>query len=244
MPPQVFIIEGEIGAGKTELALGLAGALRARGVEVALALEPVELWKQSGILELFYADPARYAYAFQTYVFATRVAAINAALAATPGAHVALLERSPATDQIFMELQRDQVSPVEMAMYYTWCGEYARLLPLDLATARVLYLKPDIAVCMARVAGRHRAGEVGDDARVGDDAPQSGGVTRDYQLRLRRAHEAFFQGLHHGEFPHLPVCPFLDVTEISGANAAADFRLDGADHGRVIGAVLAEMGFA
>jgi deoxyadenosine/deoxycytidine kinase len=83
--------------------------------------------------------------------------------------------RSPISDEIFMELQRDSVAAVEMEMYEVWRRTFAPLLPLDLAVAAVVYLQPSLDVCMARVAGRARAGEAA--------------LPLAYQQRLRRAHQ-------------------------------------------------------
>jgi len=240
---KVFIIEGEIAAGKTELAKALAEELRRRGLKVALVLEPVERWRKIGILSKFYGAPGRHGYGFQTYVFATRVLEITAAVAAEPDADVYLLERSPATDMIFMELQRELVDPVEMEMYATWCESFRLMLPIDLSKAKVLYLKTSLGSCMSRLAERRREGEV---AEIGkSDASATGGVSVEYQARLRRAHEAFFQGLHPAEFPGLPASPFPleSVVEIEPALADGDFRDAGPDRDRIVAAIVRKMGF-
>jgi deoxyadenosine/deoxycytidine kinase len=230
----IIVIEGEIGAGKTELAKAIAAELEARGSNVCLVLEPVETWKETGILEQFYKNPRRHAYSFQTFVYATRVDAINRAVAVNPAADVYILERSPATDLIFMELQRDEVSPVEMQMYKVWRDCWRRALPIDLAAARVLYLKTSLGQCMARVAQRSRAGEVCETAA---------GVTAGYQARLRRAHEAFLLGLHADEFPLMPESPFAReaVTVIEPAIADRNFRDAGAERDGVVAAVLEKL---
>lgn len=242
---QVFVIEGEIAAGKTELARAVAEALRARGREVCLALEPVDRWREAGILQKFYADPGRHGYGFQTYVYATRVAAIADAVARQPDADVYLLERSPATDMIFMELQRGLVDPVEMAMYAAWCDAFRRALPLDLAAARVLYLRTSLDRCMSRLARRGREGEIA-GAELSTDGSATGGVSIGYQARLRRAHEAFLLGRGEGvaEFPLMPACPYARdaVIEIGPELADVDFRVS-SGQAAVVAAIVAKMGF-
>lgn len=242
----VYIVEGEIAAGKTELTKAIAAELRERGLRVCLVLEPVDRWKEIGVLQKFYADPGRHGYGFQTYVYATRVLGIAEAVEADPEADVYLLERSPATDQIFMELQRDLVDPVEMAMYYTWCSSFRRALPLDLAKARVLYLKTSLENCMDRLARRCRAGEVADKTTaVKHDGSATGGVSIEYQARLRRAHEAFFFDAHSAEFPHMPKSPFPrnSVIEIGPELADGNFRDAGAEREGIVKTIVRKMGF-
>ena len=153
---------------------------------------------------------------------------------------VFVLERSPLTDEIFMELQRGIVSDAEMDMYEVWRREFAPLLPFDLSTAAVLYLKPDLATCMRRVATRQRAGET--------ESGAESGVTLVYQARLRRAHEALLQGLHADEFPRLvarpPPYPRSAVSILSAELAELNFRDPGAAQDLVVGTALDMLGFS
>lgn len=180
MAPRVIVIDGLIGAGKSTLLALLAAALRARGLRVAVAPEPVADWRATGALSLFYSDPARYAVEFQMYVFATRVRSIR--LAVAEPADVVLLERSVLTDRgVFFRMAG--ASAVQQAMYDAWCDEWEHMLPFDLRTADFVYLRPTLPACMARVRGRARAEEL------------SGGVTEDYQRRLLATYEQFFAEL-------------------------------------------------
>jgi deoxyadenosine/deoxycytidine kinase len=234
----VIIIEGEIGAGKTELAKAMAATLKGRGLNVCVVFEPVGQWEKAGALQLFYSDPARHAYGFQSYVYATRIMAITAAFVGNPVADIFILERSPATDLIFMELQREAAGPVAMQMYGTWCGAWRRMLPIDLGAARVLYLKTSLENCMLRVAGRGRTGEVA--------ASKPAGVSAEYQARLRRAHEAFFCGLHAEEFPLMPPSPFprTAVVELGPDIADGNFLDEGPERDRIVAAVIEKAGLA
>lgn len=225
--PQVLIIESEIGGGKSTLGPLLAAEAGRRGTRAVFVPEPAAEW--ADILPRFYADPARWAYAFQTFVYATRIRAVQRAVAAHPDAQLFVLERSPVTDEIFMELQRGCVAPVEMEMYEVWRRTFAPLLPLDLAAAAVVYLQPSLDVCMARVAGRARAGEAA--------------LPRAYQERLRRAHEALLLGAHADEFPRLadrpPPYPRAAVRVIPAALADLNFKDPGPDQDAVVAAALA-----
>jgi deoxyadenosine/deoxycytidine kinase len=224
--PSVLIIESEIGGGKSTLGPLVAAEACRRGRPAVFVPEPAGEW--GDILPRFYADPARWAYAFQTFVYATRIRAVQRAVAANPGARLFVLERSPVTDEIFMELQRDSVAPVEMEMYEVWRRTFAPLLPLDLSKAAVVYLQPSLSVCMARVAGRARAGEAA--------------LPLAYQQRLRRAHEALLLGAHAEEFPQLatrpPPYPRAAVRVIPAALADLNFKDPGPSQDAVVAAAL------
>ena len=227
--PRVIIIEGEIAVGKTVLVSLLAAALDATPV-----YEPVDIWMSSGILEKFYADPARYGYAFQTFVYVTRIQEIQRAVAdaARRGARpFFILERSPVTDEIFMELQRGAVSDVEIdVMYEAWRRTFTPLLPIDLATATVLYLKPSLETSMRRLASRARPGET------------ESGVPLEYQRRLRRAHEALLEGAHAEEFPLLagrpPPYSRSAVKIVPPSIAELNFRDAGTEQQIALSAIL------
>jgi deoxyadenosine/deoxycytidine kinase len=238
-----FIIDGEIAAGKTELMKALAAALRERGLRVCAIFEPVDKWHEVKILPKFYDDPERFAYPFQSFVYATRTLAIARAISEDPHADVYLLERSPATDLIFMELQRTLAAPVEMDMYPVWCTAWDLLLPINLARAQVLYLKTGLDKCMTRLAQRSRTGEIS-DTKAKHDGSATGGVTIEYQERLRRAHEAFFFGEHPGEFPHLPRSPFAAdaIIKIGPELANGNFRDPGDERQAILSAIIEKMG--
>jgi deoxyadenosine/deoxycytidine kinase len=245
----VYIVEGEIAAGKSELVGALARELATRGLSACTVLEPVERWKEVGILQKFYSDPARHAYGFQTYVNTTRILEIVSRVEANPLADLFILERSPATDAVFMEMQRQDADPVEMKMYEEWCALYARLLPIDLSRAKVLYLKTSLSCCMRRLAARGREGEIQDTQpeTAGTPTPSesaAGGVSAEYQAKLRRAHEAFLHGLHTEEFPDMKPSPFARgaVIDIPSELADGDFRADGIERDRIVSAIIDLMG--
>jgi len=258
-PALVVIFEGVIAAGKTELVRALVAAInrrrdvaRAAGAAALSAVavfEPVEKWERIGILKDFYGDPRRHGYSFQTYVYVTQIQEIQEAYARVDPAEIAstvfVMERSPVSDEIFMELQRGVVSDTEMNLYASWRRTFEPLLPLDLAAARVYYLKPSLAVCQQRLAARNRAGEL--PAEIDPDAPpNTGGVSLDYQARLQRAHEALLQGRHAEEFPALvaraPPYPRSSVVEIPESLANLNFRDPGAAQDTIIRSILTELG--
>src|SRR3989339_1228931 len=69
----LFSVEGVIGAGKTEFVTLLRERLPVFVQKnVHVIFEPVECWKDSGLLADFYADPQKNSYPFQSITFATR----------------------------------------------------------------------------------------------------------------------------------------------------------------------------
>ena len=72
-----YIVEGNIGSGKTELLTKLN-----ENIDCEIIKEPVEIWQSitgngKNILQQFYENPSRYAYLFQTIVFKTRLQSID-----------------------------------------------------------------------------------------------------------------------------------------------------------------------
>lgn len=222
--PRVVVVEGLIGAGKSTLLEGLARRYREDGWAVCCVPEPVGDWEASGVLEAFYRDPERYAFMFQTYVLLSHVRAIRAALASCPGAELVLLERSPASANVFWALQRRRVSELDRRIYAEWAGFWAPLVPVDLGGASVLYLRTGLEGCMARLAARGRRGEEG--------------VTREYQAALFRAHEAFFFGGGEAEFPGLAAaCPYRRILVAPPGVADGNFRDAGPERERILGEI-------
>lgn len=221
----------------------MAAELRRRGRRVCVALEPVDLWRRTGILEAFYADIPRYAYAFQTFVTVTRVDAILAALAGCPDPDVLILDGAPPSDSVFMAMLSGDLSPAERAMYEVWRDGWVRLLPFDLADATALYLRTSMAESMRRLSARGRAEEVSPCSRDEDlqAVPAAGGVTLEYQEKLRRAFDAFLVGGPAGEFPTLRPHRFRRVEVVGPALADADYRAGAPAAGAVVNEILRQV---
>ena len=178
--PLVVAVDGIIGAGKTTCIETLRTGLIAKGWKVVVVKEPVDEWQKSGILERFYKDPKRWGYHFQTKAFHDRVME-NKKMFQEYGktADVFILERSPFTDTLFMELLHEEgsVDDLEMQHYKQWWNLWHSVMPYlpDL----FIYLKPDVDVCMKRLRMRNREGEEG--------------VSLDYQRRLQEKHDKYFK---------------------------------------------------
>lgn len=176
----VIAIESIVGAGKTTLIHEcLLPILTERGWKVTIVDEPVSKWKKDGLLKLFYEDPGRYAYHFQTKAFHDRVRECQEQFDRNgEDTDVFLLERSVFSDNIFMETlyELENVTDMEMKHYKNWWCLWEEVMPFQ--PDLFVHLKPDVDVCMSRVKERSREGE--------------SHIKREYQTLLQEKHDKFF----------------------------------------------------
>ena len=159
----VLSIEGNIGAGKTTLLARIPGLLGS-AEDVVCVPEPVEQWCATGILGRFYSDPQRWAYAFQSYAFLSR---LKAQMTLTRAADVTVLERSVWSDRHVFAAQcmaSGLFSSEEKHMYADWhdwlMGDDA-FAPRNVRLDGIIYLYSTPSVCHARIARRAREEETG-----------------------------------------------------------------------------------
>lgn len=176
MQPRIFVIEGNIAAGKSTVIKNLKGKF----VRVA---EPIELWMENGIFQLYNQDPKRYAYSFQTFAFATRVKLFLEAYAQHGPDTTYLLERSWHSDRLFAKANYDvgYFTDVEWKMYNEWCDMYEKLVPFKITG--FIYLKTSAQVCYDRLHQRHRTTEEL--------------LKLTYLQSLEKSHEEFFATRSH-----------------------------------------------
>jgi len=165
-----FFVEGGIGAGKTTLLERISARLQALGLPGRLVVvpEPIEAWRNVNgynILDCFYAEPARWALAFQTHAMSTRVAAVREAIDRCAEGEreplIVLCERSVYTDRhVFVELlHRDgTLSDMERALYET-AFDYYVPHAYPGRHGGVIYLRTDPRACAARIRRRDRTEE-------------------------------------------------------------------------------------
>jgi len=153
-------IEGNIGAGKTTLIEALKKLF---ADSVVFVDEPVEEWGDvkdadgTTILQKYYADQHRYAFAFQMMAFITRASRLRKAIAARPG-KVIITERSVFTDrEIFAKMLHDagKIENIEYTIYLKWFDE----LVADIKVDGVIYVRKTPDVCHRQVIQRNRPGE-------------------------------------------------------------------------------------
>lgn len=206
-------IEGNIGAGKSTLLKVLDAWFKEGTVETMT--EPVDSWKNcngQNLLEAFYGDPKRYAFAFQSYAFISRMAQMQVQPQTAP---LRILERSPLSDYCFAKNCHASglMDDVEWAAYRAWWGFFMNdnsplsLLEPETAlctpatdpsrTAAFASLKPHAIVylhttpelCYRRMQKRNRSEETG--------------VSLEYLQQIHAQHEEWFPAgasvdSHHG----------------------------------------------
>lgn len=184
-----FCVEGNISVGKSTFLQKIANeTLELRDI-VEVVPEPVGKWQDVGpehfnILDAFYAEPERYAYTFQNYVFVTRV--MQERESAGGIKPLRLMERSVFTDRmVFVRAVHEArwMSEMEISIYDSWFDPVVSCMP-GLVPDGFIYLRASPDTCHKRLMMRKRAEE--------------GGVTLDYLQGLHEKHESWLIPLQHG----------------------------------------------
>ena len=155
----IISIEGNIGSGKSTLLKRLAETNQ----DVVTLQEPVDMWNSvrdsngKTIIELYYADQKRWAFAFQMMAFITRARILREAIKNNPGKTI-VTERSVFTDKnIFATMLHDSgiLSDVEYSIYLRWFDELTEGITID----KVVYVRTEPSECEWRIKCRNRTGE-------------------------------------------------------------------------------------
>lgn len=176
MPKHIpsIIIAGKIGVGKTTITEKLKKEIEKRlalvlkpennNIKISLLFEPVGEWKYLELLSSFYKDMKRYAYSFQQYVFASRLASILDILdkenpdLIISDSHV-IFDR-----HCFAEMLNESgfISDIEMKWYLKTYDNWRKLVPSVGDPTIIVYLKVDNSnVIINRIKNRDRKEEVG-----------------------------------------------------------------------------------
>jgi len=162
----LFSIDGNIGSGKSTLYASLQHLYK-DNTAVIFVPEPVSQWEKikdvSGktMLQLFYADQEKYAFAFQMMAYISRLSILRRIVEENKVKCqniVIITERTLYTDKyIFAKMLFDQgkIEDVEYQIYLTWFDEFSRDFPLD----NVVYVKTSPEKCYERIHKRAREGE-------------------------------------------------------------------------------------
>jgi len=147
-------VEGNIGSGKTRFIKCLS-----KRKDLTVIEEPVGIWEKIGALKVFYADPKRFAYMFQSLAFATRLS--TTLTTPVPTEHL-VLERSIYTDRYcFTELQVEcgNMSELEYNVYLEWYKLMECKFTQDIKADVIIYLRTTPEICAERIKKRSRDGE-------------------------------------------------------------------------------------
>ena len=157
MSKKRFIIEGNIGSGKTTLINKLK-----QNPKFEVFEEPVNIWldikgdDNKNLLGLFYEDPHRYAYLFQTMVFKTRLQSTDKPQIKD----VRFSERSVWTDKyVFGKscIESGKMNTLETNCYnswFDWLEEKFNPVPDG-----IIYVKTSAEKCLERIKIRSRSEE-------------------------------------------------------------------------------------
>ena len=153
-----YLIDGNIGAGKTTLVKLLETSLNSQGIKTKAIFEPVDVWRNVGALQYFYDDIVNHSYEFQTFTFITRIKNVIEDILNNQDAEIYLFERHIWSDRyIFGALLKEQFGDVRFKMYEMWWDMWAYIFPLK-ATKWIL-LDTDVITAYKRIAERNREEE-------------------------------------------------------------------------------------
>ncbi|CAK9314016.1 unnamed protein product [Citrullus colocynthis] len=187
-----FCVEGNISVGKTTFLQRIANETLELRDLVEVVPEPIDKWQDIGpdhfnILDAFYAEPQRYAYTFQNYVFVTRVMQERESSGGIKP--LRLMERSVFSDRmVFVRAvhEANWMNEMEISIYDSWFDPVVSTLP-GLIPDGFIYLRASPDTCHQRMKLRKRAEE--------------GGVSLEYLCGLHEKHESWlfpFQSGNHG----------------------------------------------
>ncbi len=168
--PIIISIEGNIGSGKTtfisDIETLLASNPKIANKKICILKEPVDLWTKvtdesgASILENFYKNPKKWAFAFQMLALSTRMSQIQKAIAEYPDADILLCERSLECDgYVFAKMLYDD-GMIDYLSYNIYKTMYDSFIS-QFSAQHILYLSVGPELCKERIVKRGRHGEDG-----------------------------------------------------------------------------------
>ena len=181
----MFVIEGNIGSGKTTLCSILEREL---ADETKVHYEPVDLWTavkddqtNKSILDEFYLNQSRWSYSMQSITFLTRFMKMSGMNSPQTCGKTDLLERSIFSDKnVFARSLYDsgKMINLEWKWYNNWFEQVIKMHPENVWKPEgFIYIRADPQVSFSRMQKRNRGAEAG--------------VPIDYLDVLHRYHDAF-----------------------------------------------------
>jgi len=157
---KVISIEGNIGSGKSTLVEELKKSIKSD--RICFLEEPVNIWNSivdiEGVtmLENYYKDTKKYAFAFQMMAYISRLSILKKAIKSEKY-DLIITERSLHTDKyVFCQMLHDNnlIDHLEYSVYNKWFDEFNII-----ENIQYVYLKTDPNVSYERVLKRSRPGE-------------------------------------------------------------------------------------
>jgi deoxycitidine kinase/deoxyguanosine kinase len=159
----IITIEGNIGAGKSTFVKFLKETCNDLKLENIIFLqEPVDEWMKithnnKTILEKFYEDPDKYAFAFQMMAYISRLSILEKAIKENPNS-IIISERCLLTDKhVFARMLHDtnKIDSYSYQIYNLWFNHFYNKLPRH----KHIYLKSSPDLIKFRINKRNRTGE-------------------------------------------------------------------------------------
>jgi deoxyadenosine/deoxycytidine kinase len=143
----MIAFHGSIGSGKSTLIKRLS----MMNETYVAYLEPVEIWQDSGLLNLLYTDPEGYAFSFQVLALLTRLKQYSEFIENKTN-RIMLWERGTESDKIFQNVLKEHkfISSLEIDILN------ASYKPKALLN---IYIRTPPAVCLQRILQRGREEE-------------------------------------------------------------------------------------
>ncbi len=183
----LFSIEGNIGSGKSTLVSYLRKEFNEiSDIPVHFVDEPVSQWEMiksaegKHMIELFYSDPSKYAFAFQMMAYISRLSLLHEATLRYPN-DIIITERCLLTDyHVFAKMLYENKSMLkeEYEIYQKWFHYFQQELELT----GIIYIKTDPEVAHERCLKRARSGET---------------ITLEYLEKCHEKHEEWISNSHY-----------------------------------------------
>jgi thymidine kinase len=158
----IISIEGNIGSGKSTLLENLQTHF-GTNKKIIFIEEPVAEWETitnangTTMLQLFYEDQQKHAFAFQMMAYISRLALLKEAVDNNKDA-IIITERSLYTDcMVFAKMLYDSgnIEVQNYKIYLKWFNTFVK----DYTINKVIYVKATPEICYKRIAKRSRDGE-------------------------------------------------------------------------------------
>lgn len=174
-----YVIEGNIGCGKSTVVHALSEDPRIETIQ-----EPVDIWESirddngKSLLDMYYQDPKRFSYLFQTITFKTRMQSLDF----EQQKDIRVSERSIMTDKnIFMKCldEMGYMSTLERNSYFTWYDWLQK--KMSRRPDGIIYIRVDPKTCLERICQRSRTGEAN--------------ISLEYLETIHNKHEEWLNGI-------------------------------------------------
>ena len=163
---RILSFEGNIGSGKsslvTEFKKYYMNKCNCKELKICFLQEPIDVWNtikdKTGktVIECYYADQEKYAFAFQMMAYISRLTTLKTEI--TKGYDIIFTERCLFTDRnVFAKMLYDdgKINEIEYQIYNKWFDEFIK----DFPEIEYIYLKTDPKTAFDRIVKRGRPGE-------------------------------------------------------------------------------------